>query len=126
MKTVVTIANNKLYSIIINNNDMFDKSLMKQQNFIYWLFESKDVDVLIIAIIISTTLDMFIRDISAGVVKPIITGILHTNDDDEQILKIYNFEIKFKLQLIVSGFLKATLFLWITYLTVKYFHKKKV
>lgn len=105
---------------------MFDKSLMKQQNFIYWLFESKDVDVLIIAIIISTTLDMFIRDISAGVVKPIITGILHTNDDDEQILKIYNFEIKFKLQLIVSGFLKATLFLWITYLTVKYFHKKKV
>jgi hypothetical protein len=105
---------------------MSDKSLLKKDSFIYWLLESKDLDVLIITILISTTLSVFIRDISTAIIEPIITGILPTNDDDVQILNVSNFEFKFKLQYLVSGFMKAILFLWCAYLIVMYFHKKKV
>lgn len=101
------------------------KNMMKNKDgFLYWLFESKDIDGLIIAILVSNAIGMFTRDISTAIIEPLIAGILPTNDDDQQILKIYNFEFKFKLQFLISGFLKATMNLWFAYLIVMYVYKK--
>lgn len=101
------------------------KEMLKNKNsFLYWLFEKRDIDGLIIAILVSNAIGMFTRDISTALIEPLIAGILPTNDKDEQILKIYTFEFKFKLQYLVSGLMKATINLWFAYLIVSFVYKK--
>jgi hypothetical protein len=101
------------------------KKLMKDKNsFLYWLLEKRDIDGLIIAILVSNAIGMFTRDISSGFIEPLIAGFLPTNKDDEQVLRVGSLEFKFKLQYIVSGFLKASINLWIAYLIVTIVYKK--
>ena len=101
------------------------QKLMKDENsFLYWLLEKRDIDGLIIAILVSNAIGMFTKDISAGLIEPLIAGFLPTNKDDEQVLRLGSLEFKFKLQYIVSGFLKASINLWIAYLIVTFVYKK--
>lgn len=101
------------------------QKLMKDKNsFLYWLLEKRDIDGLIIAILVSNAIGMFTRDISSGFIEPLIAGFLPTNKDDEQVLRLGSLEFKFKLQYIVSGFLKASINLWIAYLIVTFVYKK--
>jgi len=101
------------------------QKLMKDKNsFLYWLLEKRDIDGLIIAILVSNAIGMFTQDISSGFIEPLIAGFLPTNKDDEQVLRIASFEFNFKLQYIVSGFLKASINLWIAYLIVTFIYKK--
>ena len=101
------------------------QKLMKDKNsFLYWLLEKRDIDGLVIAILVSNAIGMFTRDISTGFIEPLIAGFLPTNKDDEQVLRLGSLEFKFKLQFIVSGFLKASINLWIAYLIVTFVYKK--
>ena len=100
------------------------KQLKNENSFLYWLLEKRDIDGLVIAILVSNAIGMFIKDFSTGLIEPLIAGFLPTNKDNEQVLHIYTLEFKFKLQYIVSGFLKASINLWIAYLIVTFVYKK--
>jgi hypothetical protein len=98
---------------------------MKKDSFLYWLFEKRDVDGLIIAILVSNAIAMFTKDLSTAIIEPVIAGFLPTNEDDEQVLNIYNkIIIKFKLQFIISGLTKVAVNLYFAYLIVSYVYKR--
>jgi large-conductance mechanosensitive channel len=101
-----------------------DKLMKDKNSFLYWLLEKRDIDGLVIAILVSNAIGMFTKDISTGFIEPLIAGFLPTNKDDEQVLKVWSLEFRFKLQYIVAGFLKASVNLWIAYLIVTFVYKK--
>jgi large-conductance mechanosensitive channel len=91
-------------------------------NFVSWLFEQKDVDGLIIALLISDAVRNFIDNLSISIIQPILESILPTNDNSEQVLKIKTFEIKFKFQYLIAGFLNLIFIFFLSYLIVKYLY----
>jgi len=91
-------------------------------NFVSWLFEQKDVDGLIIALLISDAVRNFIDNLSISIIQPILESILPTNDNSEQVLKIKTFEIKFKFQYLITGFLNLIFIFFLSYLIVKYLY----
>jgi large-conductance mechanosensitive channel len=98
---------------------------MKNKNsFLYFLLEKKDVDGLIIALMISNAIGVFIDDLTTGIIEPIITGVLPSNTDDEQILRVSSIEFKFKFQYILSGLLKLFINVWLVYILVKILYRK--
>lgn len=100
------------------------KLLKDKDSFLYWLLEKRDIDGLVIAILVSNAIGMFTKDVSSGFIEPLIAGFLPTNKDDEQVLRVATLEFRFKLQYIISGFLKASINLWIAYLIVTLVYKK--
>lgn len=74
---------------------------------------------------VSAAVNSFIRDISEAFINPIMTAILPTNSDDEQIININNYIIfKFKLQLLLTGLVKLLTTLYIAYLIVKHIFQR--
>ena len=99
--------------------------MSKSKGFFHWFFEKKDVDTLIVAFMVSAAVNSFIRDISEAFINPIMTAILPTNSDDEQIININNYIIfKFKLQLLLTGLVKLLTTLYIAYLIVKHIFQR--
>jgi|TARA_Y100000389_G_scaffold196373_1_gene229216 large-conductance mechanosensitive channel len=98
---------------------------MKKTSFTKWLFEKRDVDTLIIAFIISQSCSQFISDLSVSIINPIIEGLLPQTDDDQvQVLNIYNYIIiRFKLQYAISGFIKLLFNFFLAYIIVMYVYK---
>jgi glucan phosphoethanolaminetransferase (alkaline phosphatase superfamily) len=99
--------------------------MKKNTDFINWLFEKKDIDGLIIAFLISASVNSFITDFTVGFVDPIINGLLPTNDNEtKQVLNIKDIIIiEFKLQYIISGLIRLTITLILAYFIVIYiFH----
>ena len=98
---------------------------MKKGNFIKWLFEKRDVDGLIIAFLISASVNSFISSLTMSVVDPIIEGLLpKTDDKTEQVLNINDyFVFKFKLQFLLSGIVRLLITLTLAFFTVKYIYK---
>ena len=95
-----------------------------KDEFTKWMFEKRDIDGLIIAFMISNALNQFISDFTNGLINPIITAVLPTNKDNNQILNINDKLIfKFKLQLIVTGLIKLFINMIIVYLIVTYIYK---
>ena len=98
---------------------------MKTVSFKKWLFEKKDVDTLIIALILSTASTNFIKDFSTGIINPIIESIIPSkNKDMVQTLNIYDFiVINFKLQVVITGFINLCFNFLLAYLIVTYIFK---
>lgn len=98
---------------------------MKKSNFVKWLFEKRDVDGLIIAFLISASVNSFISSLTVSIVDPIIEGLLpKTDDKTEQVLNINDyFVFKFKLQFLLSGIVRLLITLSLAFFTVKYIYK---
>jgi large-conductance mechanosensitive channel len=98
---------------------------MKIKSFSHWLFVKRDVDSLIIAFIISTACNDFIKDFSLGIIKPIIEGILPKTDKSSvQTLNIYDYlVIRFQLQYVVSGFFKLSVNFALAYVIVMHVYR---
>jgi large-conductance mechanosensitive channel len=99
--------------------------MSKSKGFFHWFFEKKDIDTLIVAFMVSAAVGSFIKDLSNAIINPIMTAILPTNNEDEQIININNKIIfKFKLQLLLSGLIKLLTTLYIAYLIVKHIFQR--
>lgn len=98
---------------------------MKIKSFSHWLFEKRDVDSLIIAFIISTACSNFISDITVAVINPVIEGILPKTDKNlVQTLNIYDYiVIRFKLQFLMSGFIKLVINFVLAYIIVMHIYR---
>jgi large-conductance mechanosensitive channel len=92
--------------------------------FLKWLLEKRDVDGLVIALLITNALTEFTEAFGSALLEPIAAAVLPTNEDDEQILKVGNREIKFKLQHLLSGFIKVSINIAAAYFIVVYVYKK--
>lgn len=97
----------------------------KKINFMKWIFEKKDVDGLIVAFLISASCNAFIKDFTKALVDPLIEGILpKTSENTEQILNINDKIIfKFKLQYLLSGFIRLIITFYLAYIIVKYLYQ---
>lgn len=94
---------------------------MKNISFKQWLFEKKDVDSLIIALILSNASTNFIKDISDGIINPIIEGIIPSTNESVQTIKIYDYlKFDFKLQIVITGIIKLVFNFTLAYLIVTY------
>lgn len=98
---------------------------MKKGKFVKWLFEKRDVDGLIIAFLISASVNSFIASLTKSVVDPIIEGVLpKTDEKTEQVLNINNyFVFRFKLQYLLSGIIRLLITLSLAFLMVKYVYR---
>lgn len=99
--------------------------MKKNQNFLKWLFEKRDVDGLIIAFLISAAVNAFIKDFTLAVVDPIIEGVLpKSNNNTEQVININNYIIiKFKLQYLLSGIVRLVITFILAFFIVKYLYQ---
>lgn len=99
--------------------------MKKNDNFMKWLFQKRDVDGLIIAFLISAAVNAFIKDFTSAVVDPIIESILpKSNDNTEQVININNYIIvRFKLQYLLSGMVRLLITFLLAYLIVKYLYQ---
>lgn len=99
--------------------------MKKNDNFMKWLFQKRDVDGLIIAFLISAAVNAFIKDFTIAVVDPIIESILpKSNDNTEQVVNINNyFIVRFKLQYLLSGMVRLLITFLLAYLIVKYLYR---
>tara|TARA_Y100000389_G_C17359260_1_gene462810 strand:- start:743 stop:1057 length:315 start_codon:yes stop_codon:yes gene_type:complete len=99
--------------------------MKKNDNFMKWLFQKRDVDGLIIAFLISAAVNAFIKDFTIAVVDPIIESILpKSNDNTEQVININNYIIvRFKLQYLLSGMVRLLITFLLAYLIVKYLYQ---
>lgn len=94
---------------------------MKNISFKQWLFEKKDVDSLIIALILSNASTNFIKDISDGIINPIIEGIIPSTNESVQTIKIYDYiKFNFKLQIVITGIIKLVFNFTLAYFIVTY------
>lgn len=99
-------------------------SKITKNPFMSWLFDKRDVDGLIIALLLTNALTEFTESFGSALIEPIAAAILPTNEDDVQSLKIGNREIKFKLQNLLSGFIKVAINVTVAYIIVIYVYKK--
>ena len=99
--------------------------MKKNSNFFKWMFEKRDVDGLIIAFLISAAVNAFIKDFTLAIVDPIINSILpKSNQNSEQIININNYIIiKFKLQYLISGFVRLVITFMLAFLIVRYIYQ---
>jgi large-conductance mechanosensitive channel len=81
------------------------------KNILDWVFKQRDIDTQVISLMIAAALTGIIKDLSVGVIDPLVSGTLRLDKDDEQKVGPY----KFKLQLLVSGLIKAVIILLIVY-----------
>jgi len=88
---------------------------MKTNTFLYWLFEKRDIDGLVIAIILANAIEMFTKDVSNAILEPIIVAFLPTHSKQEQTLQIGSMEFKFKIQLLIAGLVRLVINCWIAY-----------
>lgn len=97
----------------------------KKINFVKWIFEKKDVDGLIVAFLISASCNAFIKDFTKALIDPIIEGILpKSNENTEQVININDqFVFKFKLQYLLSGFIRLIITFYLAYIIVKYIYQ---
>lgn len=76
-----------------------------------WLFKQRDIDTQIISLLAAAAISGFLTDFTKGVIDPVVAGILRSNKEDVQEVGPF----KFKLQLLVSGMLKAAIIFAIIY-----------
>ncbi len=81
------------------------------KNILDWVFKQRDIDTQVISLMIAAALTGIIKDLSVGVIDPLVSGTLRLDKNDEQKVGPY----KFKLQLLVSGLIKAVVILLIVY-----------
>ena len=85
-----------------------------------WLFKQRDIDTQIISLLAAAAISGFLTDFTKGVIDPIVSGLLRSNDDDVQQLGPF----KFKVQLLMSGFLKAVIIFLIIYQLAQFVQSK--
>ena len=92
--------------------------------FMTWLLDKRDVDGLVIALLLTNALTEFTQSFSTALIEPIAAAILPTNKDDVQVLKLGNTQIKFKLQHLLGGFIKVGINVLAAYIIVVYLYKR--
>ena len=81
------------------------------KNIVDWVFRQRDIDTQVISLMVAAALTGIIKDLSDGVIDPLVAGTLKIDRTDEQQVGPY----KFRLQLLVSGFIKAAIILFLVY-----------
>lgn len=97
---------------------------MSKSPFMTWLLDKRDVDGLVIALLLTNALTEFTAEFSTALIEPIAAAILPTNKDDVQVLRIGKKEIKFKLQNLMSGLLKVSINIAAAYIIVVFLYKR--
>ena len=90
-----------------------------EEGFLYWLFVKKDVDSLIVALIVSAAVSGFIDDFTTAFITPITSAILPTRKDDKQ----HFLGVGFQFQFLFSGMIKFAINILIAYILVAYLMK---
>lgn len=83
-----------------------------KNSFKNWIFKQRDIDVQLISLLIATAISGFIGDFTRGVVDPIVEGVM-PNGDEASYQQVGPF--KFKLQKLISGFIKMIILFLIVY-----------
>ena len=82
------------------------------QNFSKWIMEHRDVDKMLVALIVSTAVDDLVAGINGSTIGPIITRIFGDTDSPLDI-----FGIKFVPSVFIKGFMKFVVGLLFAYYT---------
>ena len=92
------------------------------KDFTQWLFEKRDIDGMVIGMIISRPIGDLMRNISDGFIIPIINGIAQIDKNKKYVVKIGKHNIEFKLNEILYSFIVAFLNILLAYVLVKYIY----
>ena len=84
------------------------------KSFVDWFFKKKDIDSTLIALLISIAVSNFIDELSKGFIDPFINGFIKS-DNKTQTVTVFGRTFDFKLQLILSGLVKAMFVLIVVY-----------
>jgi large-conductance mechanosensitive channel len=81
------------------------------KSIVNWIFHQRDIDTQVISLMVAAALTGIVKDLSDGVIDPLVAGTLKIDRVDEQQVGPY----KFKVQLLVSGIIKAAIILVLVY-----------
>ncbi len=94
-------------------------------SFVDWMFNKADIDGLIIALIISNSIENFTKDFSKAIIEPSVDAFFPMDENRSQNLKLVNgVEIKLKLQFVFSSLLKVIFNLVLAYFIVKVIYRR--
>lgn len=92
--------------------------------FVDWIFNKADIDGLIIALIISNSVENFTKDFSKAMIEPTVDAFFPMDDSKSQNIQIGSNVIRLKLQYILSSFIKVLFNILLAYFIVKVIYKK--
>lgn len=94
-------------------------------SFVDWMFNKADIDGLIIALIISNSVENFTKDFSKAIIEPSVDAFFPMDENRSQNLKLVNgVEIKLKLQFVFSALIKVIFNLMLAYFIVKVIYRR--
>ena len=83
-----------------------------------WLFVKRDIDGLIIGLLISKAVSKLLTDMTDGVLKPITTAVIPFSDSEVDI-KLMNREVKLKVGQVFNSILVLILNVFMAYVLVR-------
>lgn len=84
---------------------------VNKNSFMYWMFETRDIDGLVLGIFLSNALSDFTKDLSSGLFKPLIEGLFFRKNKDEK--------LRFKNKLLMTSLIQLVLQFVLVYVIVK-------
>ena len=93
-------------------------------SFVDWMFNKADIDGLIIALIISNSVENFTKDFAKAIIEPTVDAFFPMDENRSQNINFGDTMIKLKLQYILSSFVKVLFNILLAYFIVKVIYKK--
>lgn len=93
-------------------------------SFVDWMFNKADIDGLIIALIISNSVENFTKDFAKAIIEPTVDAFFPMDENRSQNINLGDRMIKLKLQYILSSFVKVFFNILLAYFIVKVIYKK--
>lgn len=81
------------------------------RNVFTWIVQQKDIDKQVIGLVIALALTGILKDVSAGIIDPLVFGALRVSKTDVQKVGPY----KFKLHLLAAGLVRTLVILVLLY-----------
>jgi len=75
-----------------------------------WFFKTKDVDKLIVGLILTLGVTKFVESLNIGIFSPLVDAIVPGDKDSVQRLDLYFTKVEFKIQAVITGFVQLILF----------------
>ena len=92
---------------------------IQYQKFTKWMFEKRDIDGLVVALLISSSLSKVVNSFVDGLVEPIMNAFIEIDQEHTHDVYITNKLSKFKLNLFINNCIKFFVNCFIAYALFK-------
>lgn len=97
--------------------------IIKDKNFVKWMIDKRDIDGLIIAFLISSSISKVVNSFVDGLVEPFLNAFFILDSDYTHDVYITNRLSRFKLNMFISNCIKFVVNCLIAYILFRMFNE---